>query len=72
MVEAGDRAGFALEPAALLVIDPVGSQDLDRDLAAEPGVARAIDLAHAALAELGHDLVRSEVVALGEPHPPAS
>ena len=35
-------------------------QDLDRDRAIEPRVARLVDLAHAARAEGGEDLVRAE------------
>ncbi len=32
---------------AILVGDPIGGQHLDRDVALEPRIARAIDLAHA-------------------------
>jgi hypothetical protein len=35
-------------------------QDLDRDEAIEPRVARAIDLSHSTGAEWGDDLVRTE------------
>ena len=41
-------------------------QDLDRDLAFEPGVGRPIDLAHAAFADLGGDLVDAEAGAGSE------
>ena len=53
MIERGEHLRFALEPR-----EPSGiarerlRQDLDRDLAIELGVARAVDLAHAAGAEL--------------------
>ena len=40
-------------------------QHLDRHLALEPGVRGAPDLAHATLAELGRDLVRTEAGAGG-------
>ena len=45
-----------------------GGQDLDRDVAAEPRVARAIDLAHAAGAERRDDLVGAEPGAGRECH----
>ena len=35
-------------------------QGLDRDLAAKPGVAAAIDLAHAALPKRAHDVIGSD------------
>ena len=62
MRERGDRLRLALEPRAR---DPASAangwrQDLDRDVAVEPGVAGAIDLAHAARAERAEDLVRAE------------
>ena len=38
----------------------LGGQHLDRDVAAEAGVARAVDLAHPAGAEKAEDLVRPE------------
>ncbi len=43
-------------------------QDLQRDIAIELGVARAIDLAHAPFAEQGHDFVRADASAGGERH----
>ena len=36
-------------------------QDLDRDLAPEPRILRAVDLAHAAGADLAEDLVGAEL-----------
>ena len=64
MVELGEELGFALEPRqALLVRGEFGRQDLDRDLAVEPGVGRAVDLPHPALAQLGGDLVGAEPLA---------
>ena len=41
-------------------------QDLDRDVAIEPRVARPIDLTHAAVADLGGDFVGAEARAGGE------
>ena len=63
MVERGDRAGLLLEAAqARPGRRQARRQDLDRDLAAEARVAGAIDLAHAARAERGEDLVGAEPV----------
>jgi hypothetical protein len=61
VVQRGGRAGLfleALEP--FLVRSERGRKDLDRDVAPEPGVPRAIDLSHAARAERREDLVRPE------------
>ena len=44
----------------------VGGQDLDRDVAPELLVARAIHLAHPTLTEFGDDLVGAEVVSSGK------
>ena len=61
VMELRQKLRLALESRqALLVLGELGWQDLDRHLAIEPGVGRAIDLAHAALAELGGDLVGAE------------
>ena len=52
MVERGEQARFAREAGAALGVGcEVRRQDLDRDVAPELAVARAIDLAHAAGAE---------------------
>ena len=61
MVQRGERLRLALEPGEPLGIlrERVG-QDLDRHVATERRVARAIDLAHAAGAEGGEDFVRAE------------
>ena len=61
MVERRGRTRFLLEAA-----QPIGigterrRQHLDRHLAPEPWIARAIDLPHPARAEGGLDLVRGE------------
>ena len=48
MIERGGGLRFLDEPAAaVLVGDAIGGQHLDRHLAAQPRIARAIDLAHA-------------------------
>ena len=43
-------------------------QDLERDLAIEPRVARAVHLAHAACTEQRHDLEGAETCSSGECH----
>ena len=43
-------------------------QDLDRDRPIEPRVACFIDLAHAAHADLGSDLIRAEAGARSQSH----
>jgi hypothetical protein len=69
VVEARDRARLALEAGADLgVVDEVRRKHLDRDFAAEPRIARAIDLAHAAGAERGEDFVGTEASRGGERH----
>jgi hypothetical protein len=69
MVEARERLRFALEPLEpLLVRRELLGQDLDRDLAREPGVARAIDLPHRAGAERAQDLVACERLSGDEGH----
>ena len=64
MVERGEDLRFALEAREPLGIraKPSGS-DLERDVAIELRVARAIDLAHAACAKRGQNLVRAESIA---------
>jgi len=57
-----------LEAAETLGIGNLLGEDLDRDLAVQPGVAGAVDLAHAPRAEQPHDLVRAESRACLERH----
>ena len=63
VAEPPDRLHLDLEPA-----DPVGvgragpREDLDGDVAAEPGVPGAPDLAHPPRADAGRDFVRTELV----------
>ena len=51
--------------AAILVADTIGRQHLDRDLAVEPRIASAIDLAHPSGADEGQDFVRTQRGAWG-------
>ena len=61
MMELGEELRFTLEPRqALPVFGERRRQDLDRHLALEARVGGAVDLAHAALADLGEDLVGAE------------
>ena len=61
-----DDAGLLQQPPAVGVA--AGVQHLQRHVAAQPRVASAIDLTHAAGAEQGDDLVRAEPGAAGESH----
>ena len=64
-----DRAGFAIEALAELRIGGERrGQDLDRDDAIEAGIARLVDFAHAAGADLRDDLVVAQTVSSGERH----
>ena len=58
-LEAGEAIGIARERVR---------QDLQRDLAIQLRVARAIDLAHAAGAKRGQDLIRAEARSGGQRH----
>jgi hypothetical protein len=69
MRERGDRLRFTLEPRGALGIggEELG-QDLDRDRAIEPRVARLVDLTHTAGAERTQDFVGTETLAGGDGH----
>ena len=59
MVEGGGGARLLQEaPPAVRIGDLVVRQDLDRDGAVQPRVARAIHLAHPARAKKGFDFIR--------------
>ena len=61
MVEASCRARFLLEPAQPVGVRGVGGgQHLDRDLAIQPRVVRAVDLAHAPRPDGRDDVVRAK------------
>ena len=72
MVERGEHLRFALETREPVgVVRRTSRQDFDRDIASELRVARAIDLAHAAGAEMGDDLVvRDPLTNADPPRPP--
>jgi hypothetical protein len=64
MVERGEGPGLLLETVeAVEAGGAVGGDDLDGDVAAEAGVAGAVDLARPPGPEGGQKLVRAETVA---------
>ena len=66
MVERRDGVGLPVEAReAVGVVGGRVGQHLQGDLAAEPVVARAVDLSHAALAERRQDLVGAELLSGG-------
>ena len=66
VVQRRDGSGFAIEPLAQIGIGgDVRGQDLDGDRAIEAGIARLVDLAHAAGANCAYDLIRPETRAGG-------
>ena len=61
MIERRDRAGLTFEARdAIGVAVDGGRQHLDRDAGAQAGIARLIDLAHAAGANGADDFIRAE------------
>ena len=61
MVQRRERLRFALEPReAIGIAGERVRQDLDRDVAIQLRVARAVDLAHAAFADRRDDFVDAE------------
>ena len=68
VVERRGRARFLLEARQPLGVGDARRHDLDRDVAAKPRVAGAVDLAHAAGADRGLNLVGTELRADGQGH----
>jgi hypothetical protein len=64
VLQRSERACLLLEAAHQIFVE--ARQHLDRHLAAEARIVRAVDLRHAALAERRADLVGAEPGALGE------
>jgi hypothetical protein len=61
VIQCRDGAPFPIEALAKLrIAGKLRGKNLDRDRAVEPRVARLVDLAHAARAKGGLDLVRAE------------
>src|SRR4029453_6279139 len=70
VTEAGDGAGLALESGPRSGVRAhVPGQHLDRHVPPEPGIPRAVHLAHAARTKQSGDLERPELRARGERHP---
>ncbi len=70
VVQRRGRPRLLLEaPPPLGIRGALGGQDLDRDVAAEPLVPRAVDLAHPSRAERREDLVGAELRSVCERHP---
>src|SRR5262245_7414473 len=69
MVECGENLGLALKPReALGIARKVRRQDLERDLALQAGVTRAVDLSHPPCAEGADDFIAPEAGARVETH----
>ena len=69
VIQAARGARFLFEPAlAIGIARECRRQDLDRDVALQLRIARAIDLAHAADAETSEDLESADPIARGEAH----
>ena len=68
-LSAASTLRLALEARQAVAVRGEGvGQDLDRDVALQPGVARAIHLAHAACADSREDLVGADARAGGMRH----
>jgi hypothetical protein len=61
--EASTRASRSNRASAVRVVGKGAGQHLERDLAAETAIDRAVDLAHAAAADQGDDIIGREGVA---------
>ena len=69
MVERGQQLRLTLETGDAIRITCEGfRQDLQRDLAIQLNIARAIDLAHSARPKGGENLVRAEARPIGQGH----
>ncbi len=66
MIQSSDSPSFLLEAAKAFRISSKGSgQDLDGHIAAEAGIARTIDLSHAARAKGARGFRKDQVLCLG-------
>ena len=69
MIERGEDLCFTFEASeAIRIKGERVREDLERNIAIQLEIARAIDLAHPAGAEGGEDLVRTESRASGKSH----
>jgi hypothetical protein len=60
MIQRGDRTRLALETCQRVDAARDGREDLDRDVAGEPGIVGAVDFTHAAGAKGAADFIRAE------------
>lgn len=71
VVEGPGKASLLLEAVeASVVVAQLGGEDLDRDVASEPGVAGTVNLTHAPGTDWAADLVGTKATARGERHEP--
>ena len=68
MVERGERAGFAAEPFEMVRVEQMRMDEFEGDVALQSGVTRAINDAHATLAERLEDFVRPQSTAGNDRH----
>jgi hypothetical protein len=69
VLERGQHLGFALKPRQAVGIRGEQIwQDLQRNVAIEPAVAGAIDLAHATRTDLGDNFIGAKTRPGSEPH----
>ena len=69
MIERSEQPRLSIEPRQSIRIERRrGGEDLDRHIAAEPRIARAIDLAHSPGSDGADDLVRSQAGARTQSH----
>jgi hypothetical protein len=69
VIERGSSVGFALKTVLKgRIIGRVFREDFDRDVAAEAGIVRSINLPHPARAEGGEYFVRAEAGTWGDGH----
>jgi hypothetical protein len=73
VIQRREQLRFPLEAGdPLLVFEELFRQDLDRDLPAEAGVSRAVDLSHPSRAKRTEDFVGAETGSGRETQSPAS
>src|SRR4029434_2526021 len=68
MSERRKRSGFSLQALDGGRIEQVGMYELHRDVASQPRIAPAIDLAHAAATERFEDFVRTQTTTTRDGH----
>ena len=66
VAQRGQDAGFATEPFEIVLVEQMRVDEFQRDVALESAVTRAIDDAHATLAERLEEFVRPQSTAGGD------